>query len=137
VKLFRSGDITTDPINYAISASAGSYHYYCELHRDQGMTGVVKVRPVVEVDHLQGEVRVHWADAGTDTGSRFDVRYRVDHRRWKTWKNDTKKFAGKFGRNDHPVNFRPNRHTYKVKVRSEKRRVKKHSDWSPKLILNP
>jgi plastocyanin len=136
-KLFYSGDLSKGPFTFPISASAGSYPYYCELHRDLGMTGVVKVRPVVELDHLQGEVGVQWADAGTHTGSRFDVRYRVDHRRWKVWKNDTTKFEGNFGHNDRPVNFRPSRHTYKVKVRSEKRKVKKHSDWSPQLILNP
>ena len=40
-----------------------------------------------------------------------------------------------FGHNDHPVNYRPNRHNYKIKVRSERRRVEKRSDWSPPLAL--
>jgi hypothetical protein len=136
-RLFRSGDPTTGPINFAINASAGSFHYYCEVHRFSGMTGVVRVRPIAETDHAVGEVEVVWADANTDTGSRFDVRYRVDQRRWKTWKNDTPSFHAAFGHNDNPVNYRPNRHTYKIKVRSERRRVKKHSDWSPRLTLNP
>jgi plastocyanin len=136
-RLFRSGDLTRHPINFAINASAGSYHYYCELHgsRQGGMAGRVKVRPIAETDHAIGEVEVVWADANTDTGSRFDVRYRVDQRRWKTWKNDTPSFHAAFGHNDNPVNYRPNRHTYKIKVRSERRRVKKHSDWSPRLTL--
>jgi plastocyanin len=136
-RLFRSGNLTKGPINFAINASAGSYHYYCELHgsRQGGMAGRVKVRPVAETDHLIGEIEVHWADSNTDTGSRFDVRYRVDQRKWKTWKNDTSKFHAAFGHNDNPVNYRPNRHTYKIKVRSERRRVKKHSDWSPRLTL--
>jgi hypothetical protein len=136
-RLFRSGNPTTSPINFTINASAGSYHYYCEVHgsRQGGMAGRVKVRPVAEADHLIGEIEVQWADSNTDTGSRFDVRYRVDQRRWKTWKNDTRKFHAAFGHNDNPVNFRPNRHTYKIKVRSERRRVKKHSDWSPPLTL--
>ena len=30
------------------------------------------------------------ADSDTNTGSRFDVRYRVDHRKWKLWKKDTR-----------------------------------------------
>jgi hypothetical protein len=136
-KLFFSGSLTTGPINFAIKASAGSYHYYCELHGSPqgGMAGRVKVRPIAETDHLIGEIEVRWADPNTETGSRFDVRYRVDHRRWKTWKNDTPRFHAAFGHNDNPVNYRPNRHTYKIEVRSERKRVKKHSDWSPPLTL--
>jgi hypothetical protein len=138
-RLFRSGDPTTGPIHFAINASAGSYHYYCEIHgsRQGGMAGRVKVRPIALFDSLIGELEVQWADSNTDTGSRFDVRYRVDQRQWKTWKNDTPSFQAAFGHNDNPVNYRPNRHTYKIKVRSERRRVKKHSDWSPPLTLNP
>ena len=45
----------------------------------------------------------------------------MDQRRWKTWKNDTSGFSGFFGRNDNPVNYKPNRHNYKIKVRSERR----------------
>jgi len=136
-RLFRSGDPTTGPINFTVNASAGSYHYYCELHgsRRGGMSGVVKVRPVALLDSLIGEIAVQWADSDTDTGSRFDVRYRVDQRNWKTWRNDTSTFQGNFGHNDHPVNYRPNRHTYKLKVRSERNNVTKHSDWSPALTL--
>lgn len=136
-RLFRSGNPTDGPINFAINASAGSYHYYCELHRFSGMTGVVKVRPIAVPDSLGGEMEVRWANSNTDTGSRFDVRYRVDQRKWKTWKNDTPSFQAAFGHNDHPVDYRPNRHIYEIKVRSERRRVEKHSDWSPPLTLNP
>jgi hypothetical protein len=134
-RLFRSGNPTGGSINFAINASAGSYHYYCELHRSSGMAGRVKVRPIAETDHAVGEVEVVWADANTDTGSRFDVRYQVDQRKWKTWKNDTPSFHAAFGHNDNPVDYRPNRHTYKIEVRSERTRVKKHSDWSPPLTL--
>ena len=97
------------------------------------MAGRVKVRPIALADSLVGEIEVRWANASTDTGSRFDVRYRVDRRKWKTWKNDTASFHGAFGHNDRPVNYRPGRHNYKLKVRSERRRVKKRSDWSPVL----
>jgi plastocyanin len=136
-KLFRSGNPVGGPINFTINASAGSYHYYCELHGTLhgGMDGVVKVRPIALLDGLNSEVAVQWADSGTNTGSRFDVRYRVDHRRWKIWKNDTPKFQGAFGHNDRPVNFNTNRHTYKIEVRSERTQVTKRSDWSPALTL--
>ncbi len=71
-----------------------------------------------------------------NTGSRFDVRYRVDHRKWKLWKKDTRKFQGTFGHNDRPVNFNLNRHTYKIEVRSERKQVSKRSGWSPALTLH-
>jgi plastocyanin len=136
-RLFRSGNPVGGPINFTIRASAGSFHYYCELHRSSGMTGVVKVRPIALADSLAGQIAVQWANSNTNTGSRFDVRYRVDNRRWKTWKNDTSKFQGNFGRNDNPVDYRPNRHTYRVKVRSERQQVSKRSGWSPPVTLNP
>jgi plastocyanin len=136
-KLFFSGNLTRGPIDFAINASAGSYHYYCEDHgsRQGGMAGVVKVRPIDLPDSLVGEIEVRWANSSTDTGSRFDVRYRVDRRDWKIWKNDTPGLDAAFGHNDNPVNFRPNRHTYKIEVRSERRQVTKRSDWSPPLTL--
>jgi len=136
-KLFRSGALTRGPINFTINASAGSFRYYCELHGTpdgQGMAGTVKVRPIAVPDSL-GEIEVQWADSNTNTGSRFDVRYRVDNRRWKTWKNDTRSFHGAFGHKDNPVNYSPSRHNYKIKVRSERRTVSKHSDFSPVLSL--
>ena len=136
-KLFRSGALTRGPINFTINASAGSFRYYCELHGTpdgQGMAGTVKVRPIAVPDSL-GEIEVQWADSNTNTGSRFDVRYRVDNRRWKTWKNDTRSFHGAFGHKDNPVNYNPSRHNYKIKVRSERRTVGKHSDFSPVLSL--
>jgi plastocyanin len=136
-KLFRSGNPTSGTIDFAIRASAGSFHYFCELHRFSGMSGVVKVRPIALADSLSGQIAVQWADPSTNTGSRFDVSYRVDNQRWKTWKNDTARFQGNFGRNDRPVNYRPNRHTYRVKVRSERQQVSKRSGWSPPVTLNP
>jgi plastocyanin len=135
-KLFFSGNATSGPINFTINASAGSYHYYCEIHRFSGMSGVVKVRPRAIPDSVAGEILVRWADSNTNTGSRFDVRYRVDRRKWKLWKNDTRKLQGTFGHNDRPVNFSLNRHTYKIEARSERRQVSKRSDWSPALALH-
>ena len=134
-RLFSSGGLTDGPINFSIRASAGSYHYFCTLHgtRDLGMPGVVKVRPIRFSGSQSGEIGVRWANSNTNTGSRFDVRYKVDQGRWKTWKNDTASFRAFFGRNDRPVNYRPNRHNYKIKVRSERKKVSKRSDWSPAL----
>lgn len=47
-KLFYSGEPTsTTTTQYTISASAGTYHYYCEVHgsRSGGMDGKLRVRP--------------------------------------------------------------------------------------------
>jgi plastocyanin len=132
-RLFSSGGLTSGAINFTIRASAGSYRYFCTLHRSDGMTGRVKVRPIDVPDSLSGQILVRWANSNTNTGSRFDVRYRVDQRRWKTWKNDTRAFSANFGRNDNPVDYRPSIHNYKLKVRSERRKVSKRSDWSPAL----
>jgi plastocyanin len=134
-RLFDSGGLTKN-LDFGIRASAGSFHYYCELHRSRGMTGVVKVRPIVVPTPSAGEVLIQWADSSTNTGSRFDVRYRVDDRKWKTWKSDTAKVQGRFGHNDNPVNYTGS-HTYKVKVRSERRNVSKRSGFSPALSLIP
>ncbi len=137
-RLFFSG-APEDALNFRINASAGSYHYYCTLHGtpEPGivMHGRVKVRPIRFSGSRSGEIGVRWANSNTNTGSRFDVRYRVDRRDWKTWKNDTASFRAFFGRNDRPVNYRPNRHNYKLKVRSERKNVSKRSDWSPVLRL--
>jgi plastocyanin len=129
-KLFFSG-VPRDPLNFRVRASAGSYRYYCTLHRATGMTGRIKVRPLAIQPSQGGRIDIRWANSNTNTGSRFDVRYRVDQRRWKTWKNDTRAFHAFFGRNNNPVDYRPSRHNYKVKVRSERRKVSKRSDWSP------
>ncbi len=56
-RLFSSGGLTDGPINFAIRASAGSFHYYCTLHQAQGMSGRVKVRPIAVPDSLVGRDR--------------------------------------------------------------------------------
>jgi plastocyanin len=131
--LFSSGADTDNPIDFSIRASAGSFHYYCSVHRFDGMTGRVKVRPIEASGSSGGEIDLRWANASTNTGSRFDVLYKVDQGRWKNWKNDTRKFHGFFGRSNNPVNYRPGRHNYKLKVRSERGNVSKRSDFSPVL----
>ena len=63
-KLFFSGHATSGPINYSINASAGSFHYYCELHRFSGMSGVVKVRPRRRSrTRWPARFAVRWADS--------------------------------------------------------------------------
>src|SRR3989442_9526651 len=90
-RLFRSGNVTAGPINYTISASAGSYHYYCELHgsRAGGMAGAVKVRPTFNAAPVGNPFTVIWADSAPNTGKAFDVRYRIGTAgTWHIWRND-------------------------------------------------
>jgi plastocyanin len=137
--LFRSGNPTTGPINFSVSASAGSYHYYCEVHGfpGGGMDGVVKVRPALNTAPTGNPFTVIWADSGTNTGKAFDVRYRVGTSgTWLTWKNDTTGFKAVFGQNLKPVQVQPGK-TYQFQVRSEKSSDHtKQSDWSPTLSVS-
>jgi plastocyanin len=140
-KLFSSGDPTTGPIDLSVNASAGTYHYYCQVHGSpggspsQGMNGIVKVAPLQTGPLTRGEFDtfgVKWADANTTTGSLYDVRYRIGGGPWTIWLNDTAKTHAVFGNHDKPAKVRPHK-VYKVAVRSEKTNTAKHSGWSPPM----
>ncbi|MGH2925848.1 MAG: cupredoxin domain-containing protein [Solirubrobacterales bacterium] len=138
--LFSSGNPTTGAINYTVSASAGSYHYYCDTHGSPagGMTGMVKVRPAFNAAPTGSPFTVIWADSGTTTGQAFDVNYRVGTSgAWKVWKNDTAQRQAVFGQAGSPVAVTPGK-TYQFQVRSEKGSDhSKRSDFSPPLSVKP
>jgi hypothetical protein len=141
--LFNSGAPTSGSINFSISASAGSFHYYCSAHGSPagGMTGVVKVRPIFSAAPTGNPFTVTWADSGTNTGKAFDVRYRVGTTgTFKTWKNDTTQKKAVFGLNGAPVAVQLGK-TYQFQVRSEKTAASpgnsKFSGWSPTLSVKP
>jgi len=127
--LFDSGEPETErPGGFSVTASAGKFPYYCEVHL--GMDGTARVRPTVE-DRSKG-VRVSWASAETTTGNRYDVRYKAG-KKWKSWKKKTKKTSGVFGRKGKPAKARA-----KVKLQARSRQGKKaRSGWSPKVPLVP
>jgi plastocyanin len=132
-KLFYSGALTnSDPGGYTVTPSAGSFHYYCELHGSPsgGMAGTIKVRPTV-FSKTASSFGVRWSPGTNQTGDAFDVRYRVDGGAWKAWKNHVTVAQGLFGVNGSPVRVRPG-HTYDVQARSEKKsKPSKVSGWSP------
>ena len=138
--LFRSGNPTNGAINFSVSASAGSYHYYCSIHGSPagGMTGVVKVRPAFSAAPTGNPFTVTWGDSGTTTGQAFDVNYRVGTSgTWKVWKNDTAQRKAVFGQSGSPVQVHPGT-KYQFQVRSEKGSDhSKHSAWSPTLTAAP
>jgi plastocyanin len=136
-KLFYSGALTTDPIDFSISASAGSYHYYCELHGSTtaGMDGVVKVRPTSSLAPTGAPFTVKWALLGTNTGDRFDVRFRRGTSGTFTpWRTDTSTRSGVFGQNGQPVQVAPGR-TYQFQARSQLG-PSRQSGWSPTLTVH-
>jgi plastocyanin len=136
--LFRSGDPTSvGGTMFERVFSAGTFHYYCEVHGSPsgGMDGKVRVRPLVQSSGVPGVFSVIWA-AGTKTGKAFDVQYRVDGGPWIDWKTDTKRLARRFGANDRPVAVEPE-HSYEVRARSQKRvdTPTKVSGWSPRALV--
>ena len=141
--LFNSGAPTSGAINFSVNASAGTYHYYCTLHGlpsssgGGGMDGVVKVRPVFASAPTGAPFTVSWALAGTTTGNRFDVRFRVGTSgTWTLWKNDVAGRSGVFGQGGLPVQVMPGR-TYQFQARSLKQTAPtKPSGWSPALTVN-
>ena len=138
--LFRSGNVTGGAINFSVSASAGSYHYYCDIHGSPagGMTGVVKVRPAFSAAPTGNPFTVTWGDSGTTTGQAFDVNYRVGTSgTWKVWKNDTVQRKAVFGQAGSPVAVNPGT-KYQFQVRSEKGSDhSKRSGFSPTLTAAP
>lgn len=133
--LFRSGNPTTGPIDYTITASAGTYHYFCEIHGSAafGMQGRIRIRPAKSNVNSSSFV-VTWASAATDTGDRFDVRYRIDGGSWADWKKNTAGFSATFGAGGDPVTVMPG-HSYQVEARSKKAGTTSKSKWSPPVTV--
>jgi hypothetical protein len=133
VNLFRSGDPSASFDHYTRRPSAGTFHYYCENHGSptSGMQGKLRVTPVVGRGFTDSTFSVLWASADTNTGTAFDVRFRVAGGQWQDWRNDTTKFSGHFGHNGNPTTVVPATQ-YDFKARSEKAsNPQKRSDWSP------
>ena len=132
-QLFSSGEPTaSDPDGFSVTASAGGYEYFCQIHL--GMEGDVNVRPVLGAsDTGAGPIQVAWATATTTTGDTYDVRYRSG-KRWKTWKEDTGKLSGVFGKRKKPIKVKSGR-SYRFQVRSRSGN-KRRSDFSPQLVVD-
>lgn len=129
--LFYSGPPTDGAIDFTATFSAGTFHYYCEEHGSAfgGMDGVVR-SPVKILDAPVGlRFTVQWATGTTDTGSMFDVMYRIGSGPWKNWRKDTSTTQGVFGQNGNPVTVQNNK-VYRFRARSQDG-LTQVSDWSP------
>jgi plastocyanin len=140
-RLFRSGDPTTSGTFSLTDISAGTFPYHCEVHGDEGMRGILRVRPAqLATKAKRGEIQigVGWADLSLQTGDRFDVQFRVNTGDWKSWKQDTSQVEGTFGKNGKPVEVKPGK-TYRFRVRSElAAHPSRASEFSPPLkVIEP
>ncbi len=126
-RIFRSGGLSFN-IDYDRVFSAGTFRYFCESHVFAGMKGVVKV-PVSALAGPSGApFTVTWATSASNTGSKWDVQYRVGSSEWKTWKSGTTARSAVFGADSAPVRA-VNGKTYSFRARSKTSAAR--SDWSP------
>lgn len=131
--MFRSGAPSGAAFDFSVTFSAGSYPYVCEVH-SASMRGTVRVPPRVTDGPAGPAFKVRWATAGTQTGSRFTVQYRVADGDWTTWKPRTGRNAGAFGADGSPVTVRAGT-TYRFRVKS--RSGDDASRYSPKAAFTP
>ena len=126
--IFTSGAPTDGPIDFTKTFSAGTFNYQCDVHGSD-MSGVIKVKPTTTAAPTGKPFTVTWANAATDTGTAFDVRYKVGSGTYKTWKNDTTAVKGVFGKGGVPIAVRAGK-TYTFQVRSQTSNTAV-SNWSP------
>jgi plastocyanin len=123
-KLFYSGPYVVSG-EFSLTPSAGSFHYYCELHGTAGggMDGELRIKPTATVSGNRATIA--WATATTDSGRQFDVRQKVGKKKPKLVRQATGSVAGTF-------KLKPGTR-YQFQARS--RQGKATSGWSPKLKL--
>lgn len=135
-ELFRSGEPTSGLIDFPVVFSAGTFHYYCEIHGNEsgGMDGLVRipVRISAAPDGLKFTVR--WATEASETGNVYDVQFRVGSGDWRSWKRDTSRNKGVFGENGNPVRVRDGV-LYRFRARSQEGSAV--SRWSPVRSFRP
>jgi plastocyanin len=128
--LFRSPLSSTPGTLYLRTFSSGRFPYQCSIH-GPAMSGIVNVR-IWQDATPSGLPLLRWAFPDTNTGTAFDVKFRIGDGPWRVWKTDTESRHGVFGRNDRPVRYNPNKE-YSFRARSQKRvnTPRKISLWSP------
>ena len=134
--MFFSGD-PVPSMDYSVIFSAGTFHYFCEIHgtKRRGMDGVIRVPVTISANPTGVPFTVTWASTATETGSRFDVQYRVGSGAWTRWKGGTRSLEAVFGSGASPVAV--DRGTkYSFRARSA-RGSQSTSFWSPVVAFTP
>jgi plastocyanin len=112
--IFDSG-VPQSGLSYTRNFSAGTFPYHCEKHRDQGMVGQVAVAPQALTAPTGLPFTVRWATSASNTGTRFDVQYRIGTGTWRNWALNTQARSMVFGRNNVPVRLARGK-TYSFRV---------------------
>lgn len=130
-RLFRSGDPTLGAIDYTVVFSAGTFPYYCEIHRLFGMSGVIRVPVRLAATPAGRPFTVRWATKASNSGSIYDVQFRVAGGAWRTWRSDVEALKGVFGKNGRPVTLKKGT-KYSFRARSQHSvNARRVSRWSP------
>lgn len=88
-KIFYSGTPFDVEFSYSRNFSAGTFHYFCERHKEMGMDGSVKVPVKLSAAPSGPDFTVAWATAASNTGSKYRIHYKIGSGAWKTWKSGT------------------------------------------------
>src|SRR5919109_1368158 len=81
--IFRNCDPQSTPFMYTRTFSGGTFRYFCEVHVGSGMIGFVKVPVTITAAPPGRPFTVRWSLPGTDTGSSWDVQFRVGSGVWR------------------------------------------------------
>jgi plastocyanin len=131
-KFFDSGEPTAGAINLTKTFSSGTFPYECEVHGDSGMRGKVRVPVLVHPNHQGNKPLVKWAGSSTNTGSKFDVQFKVGTGDWRNWKTNTESGQAVFGKDGKPVEVKTGK-VYRFRARSQKEGAQ--SAWSPQGVI--
>ena len=127
--IFNSGR-ETDFIDFKMTFSAGTFHYYCRIHGtpNGGMDGTIKVPVKLAAKPSGPNFTVMWATSATQTGSKFDVQFRIGSASWHDWHKGTAALKGVFGAAGTPADAALGT-KYSFRARSHKGDAV--SKWSP------
>lgn len=133
-KIFYSGEATGGELTYSRRFSAGTFPYYCEIHgyAGSGMTGTIKV-PVRVSRTSATSLKIVWATGNTNTGTRFDVQFKVGGGAWKSWKQSVTAVSSAFGQGK-PVDLKSG---VRYSFRARSIHKSKASKWSPVKSFTP
>jgi plastocyanin len=132
--IFRNGDPQSTPFMYTRTFSAGTFRYFCEVHVGSGMIGFVRVPVTITSAPFGRPFTVRWGLLGTDTGTRWDVQFRIGAGVWRNWRTDSTELKGVFGKNDRPVHVKKGK-KYSFRARSQQGSAA--SRFSPVESLRP
>jgi hypothetical protein len=98
--IFTSGTASTATY-YNRTMSAGTFNYLDQSHST--LTGQIKVKPKISAAPTGATFTVTWASAKTNTGTKFNVQYKVGTGAWTNWLKNTSSLKAVFGAGGSPI----------------------------------